>query len=605
MGGLHFDLGAATAQAEDWRTKARHFQDWGENYLDAVQFFVRDTNEDLQGQGYDSARTWFQSVHIPVVRGLIAYYNQVAAAAEKFVSGYTSSVANRTLDEDELEQRIRETRQRAEDARNQLQQFTNFANTITSMVPGASMLAELAEDSLRQTIMITENEIGQLQYWLDRFREYNGTSTQVLNGLDSTWQAVAKGLAIINNARRFNVQTTSFAPPTDLSWAAQLDQDYVAAVIDQLAMPRNLSTSELAEYKQALAQHMTELLHDGWAGRSLAAFGAAVNAQIKAYPYPPFPKNVGLDKRPIVKEALATVTGQVHLIGSTVFLAMLNKAYPDFHDTGQQIKALNMIYRVLDAHIDGNHFLQLGAVAAGRYHFPEEEADMVNYPKFVDRFSQAIQAKYPHDDDVLNDPIDHQMRYWLDKPMVDFINQRKFPHTEGNSLRADFEEWLDRNHIDRHYPDPDLHNRTVKLNANEPGNIKITVDHNHLEIIFSHNDNRTISQWDLLEKDELGQIESNPGEYDLSKQEQIADTDSANYAEPDEEVAIRMSESGEPYTETTRYDSGGYQHDRLDVVPGKTSGEKGGNPGLESQVRNDAKANYKYSTTAREKAKKK
>lgn len=77
MGGLHFDLGEATAQAEDWRTKARHFQDWGENYLDAVQFFVRDTNENLQGQGYDSARTWFQSVHIPVVRGLIAYYNQV------------------------------------------------------------------------------------------------------------------------------------------------------------------------------------------------------------------------------------------------------------------------------------------------------------------------------------------------------------------------------------------------------------------------------------------------------------------------------------------------------------------------------------------------
>jgi hypothetical protein len=266
---------------------------------------------------------------------------------------------------------------------------------------------------------------------------------------------------------------------------------------------------------------------------------------------------------------------------------MLNKAYPDFHDTGQQIKALNMIYRVLDAHIDGNHFLQLGAVAAGRYHFPEEEADMVNYPKFVDRFSQAIQAKYPHDDDVLNDPIDHQMRYWLDKPMVDFINQRKFPHTEGNSLRADFEEWLDRNHIDRHYPDPDLHNRTHWGTDPIPGNTKITVDHNHLEIIFSYDGNQTISQWNVLKTEAgIGQVDSNPARYDdvpkddeyraeprqkgsaPGQFEQIADTDSANYAEPNEEVAIRMSESGVPYTETTHYDSG-HNHNRLDVVPGK------------------------------------
>jgi hypothetical protein len=51
-----------------------------------------------------------------------------------------------------------------------------------------------------------------------------------------------------------------------------------------------------------------------------------------------------------------------------------------------------------------------------------------------------------------------------------------------------------------------------------------------------------------------------------------------------------MTGSGEPYTETTHYDSG-HNHNRLDVVPGKGAGE-GENPKPDSQVRNDAKAKY-------------
>jgi hypothetical protein len=55
-------------------------------------------------------------------------------------------------------------------------------------------------------------------------------------------------------------------------------------------------------------------------------------------------------------------------------------------------------------------------------------------------------------------------------------------------------------------------------------------------------------------------------------------------------------------TEKTRYTSGD-AHDRLDVVPGKGAGE-GENPKLDSQVRNDAKANYNVTDDKRKKAKK-
>jgi hypothetical protein len=82
----------------------------------------------------------------------------------------------------------------------------------------------------------------------------------------------------------------------------------------------------------------------------------------------------------------------------------------------------------------------------------------------------------------------------------------------------------------------------------------------------------------------------------------IADTDSANYAKPNEKVVIRMSESGVPCTEKTRYRSGN-AHNRLDVVRGKGAGE-GENSKLDSQARNDARVNCRITDDERKKAKK-
>ncbi|MCI1892176.1 MAG: hypothetical protein ABF743_11170 [Schleiferilactobacillus perolens] len=88
--------------------------------------------------------------------------------------------------------------------------------------------------------------------------------------------------------------------------------------------------------------------------------------------------------------------------------------------------------------------------------------------------------------------------------------------------------------------------------------------------------------------------------------EQIADTDSANYSEPSEKKELEASVSwtkGISITEKTRYTSGD-AHNRLDVTPGKGADE-GENPKLDSQVRNDAKANYSVTDDKRKKAEKK
>jgi hypothetical protein len=87
--------------------------------------------------------------------------------------------------------------------------------------------------------------------------------------------------------------------------------------------------------------------------------------------------------------------------------------------------------------------------------------------------------------------------------------------------------------------------------------------------------------------------------------EQIAVVNSANFSDPTEKKGFESAApltKGISITGRTRYTSGD-AHNRLDVVLGEGAGE-GENLKLDSQVRNDAKANYSITDDKRKKAKK-
>jgi hypothetical protein len=118
-------------------------------------------------------------------------------------------------------------------------------------------------------------------------------------------------------------------------------------------------------------------------------------------------------------------------------------------------------------------------------------------------------------------------------------------------------------------PAADLHNRTTNTeNAVHPKNEKITAG--HIEIIFTHDCNNTVSMWNHLEKDESGvRYDTNPERYTKDYQN-IANTDSANYADPK--------------IENGKYINSGKGHNPLDVnFP----------PETESELRSEAKSEYK------------
>lgn len=255
-----------------------------------------------------------------------------------------------------------------------------------------------------------------------------------------------------------------------------------------------------------------------------------------------------------------------HRIGSALFNRML------FGDTELTVDArLNMFYKLLGARIDKFNFMQLYHVADKTFRFPANETELVVYFQFVDQFVQLIQEKYATRG--LYDIWDHQFRYWLSLPVIDFIyiDESAQQNERFSSERKKFEKWLAKNQI-THYPfgksNPRLHNRYPKSELEtldvkfKDLNIKdqlIGERGYHLEVVFNK-EGKAISQWNVLRETLDGKILSNPEEYSAQELLQIANTESANYAEV-----------------------GGVDHNRLDVKPANLMF------GMESLVRRRAK----------------
>ncbi|WP_460059408.1 DUF3114 domain-containing protein, partial [Pseudolactococcus yaeyamensis] len=195
---------------------------------------------------------------------------------------------------------------------------------------------------------------------------------------------------------------------------------------------------------------------------------------------------------------------------------------------------------------------------------------------FTESYSKLIQAKYPNDE-KLDDAIDHQMRYWLDKPIVDYINDN-LPVGEGETKTSAYLKWVDEMGLLAGNPDADLHNRTLKdAKAFHPKNDKITVG--HIEIIFTHDGNDTVSMWNHLDTDDTGLRYISDPKYYENDYQNIANTDSANYSEPN------FKGNG------TFKNSGGSDHKRFDVdVPKKNE------PELRLKAKKDYSKTHDYKT---------
>lgn len=221
--------------------------------------------------------------------------------------------------------------------------------------------------------------------------------------------------------------------------------------------------------------------------------------------------------------------------------------------------------------------------------------------KFVEDFSDTIQRKYAwnsgnqlepwiknvetglnayHPGKQMTSIYDHQMRYWLDRPLIQFINSDYLDkHYPGKTKYDRYEKWLRASGNTVGHPGADLHQRTTNFSNHFPRNKKITCDYNHLETIFSPDGQKTVSMWNDLKAGKDGKIKSSAGQFGDNSRElqEVANTDSANYAKPNRK-------------------SSGSAHKSLDEDPANSG------KGLEADIRVRAKTKYDNTPERQEKA---
>lgn len=313
----------------------------------------------------------------------------------------------------------------------------------------------------------------------------------------------------------------------------------------------------------ALSTQVTHLMNDGWVPKSIAAY---VNDIVN---------NEQLNDQ-TMNQILSEKWGEAHRIGSSLFTTMFTAG---FHRGGvPAADRLEVIYKLLGMTVSPTNFVRMSRLGdwdskdkikdVDLYYLHLETIDEVqDYFEFVKQVAYMVRLKHHAWNGIrskyetsrqLSTIMDNQLRYYLSKPIVDFILRNDWRQEDVA------EETLQLTGTPVSYPNVAFHNRGVA----KQDNVKMALPGYHLELIFN-NQGHLVSMWEALEAhqtiDEYGVLAFSevPDDYSLAELQMIANTESTNYA-----------------------NAGGPIHQSLDVKPANRYA------GLESDLRNYAKKQF-------------
>ena len=199
----------------------------------AIQKFSEDT-ESLKGDAYDSARSFFASVLLPLSKGGQLYAETFSQAIKKLPEDYQTMVDSKSWREDDLLDKIR-----------QEEQMIAYLYEVNQSF---STLSLDSEKKGNNTELIRGHQANKRIYEtiLKDLRAYDSYSGGLFDDLDSIDVQLSRGLAQIET--NWDAKTGVFKVPSDLTWA-----NYLSAYSDTKDM--KLSRQEKAFVQTMIAEY--------------------------------------------------------------------------------------------------------------------------------------------------------------------------------------------------------------------------------------------------------------------------------------------------------------------------------------------------------------
>ena len=203
----------------------------------AIKKFSEDT-ESLKGDAYNSARSFFASVLLPLSKGGQLYAETFSQAIKKLPEDYQSMVDSKSWREDDLLDKIR-----------QEEQMIAYLDEVNQSLSSLTMDSEEKGRLRRSNVELMRGHHANKRVYetiLKDLRAYDSYSGGLFDDLDSIDVQLSRGLAQIETS--WDAKTGVFKIPSDLTWA-----NYLTAYSDTKDM--KLSRQEKAFVQTMMAEY--------------------------------------------------------------------------------------------------------------------------------------------------------------------------------------------------------------------------------------------------------------------------------------------------------------------------------------------------------------
>ena len=203
----------------------------------AIQKFSEDT-ESLKGDAYNSARSFFASVLLPLSKGGQLYAETFSQAIKKLPEDYQTMVDSKSWREDDLLDKIR-----------QEEQMIAYLDEVNQSLSSLTMDSEEKGRLRRSNVELMRGHHANKRVYetiLGDLRAYDSYSGGLFDDLDSIDVQLSRGLAQIESS--WDAKTGVFKVPSDLTWA-----NYLSAYSDTKDM--KLSRQEKAFVQTMMAEY--------------------------------------------------------------------------------------------------------------------------------------------------------------------------------------------------------------------------------------------------------------------------------------------------------------------------------------------------------------
>lgn len=203
----------------------------------AIQKFSED-KESLKGDAYDSARSFFASVLLPLSKGGQLYAETFSQAIKKLPEDYQTMVDSKSWREDDLLDKIR-----------QEEQMIAYLDEVNQSLSSLTMDSEEKGRLRRSNVELMRGHHANKRVYetiLRDLRAYDSYSGGLFDELDSIDVQLSRGLAQIETS--WDAKQGVFKVPSDLTWA-----NYLTAYADTKDL--QLSRQEKAFVQTMMAEY--------------------------------------------------------------------------------------------------------------------------------------------------------------------------------------------------------------------------------------------------------------------------------------------------------------------------------------------------------------